>query len=661
MKNSLPKSNFRKDINGLRAWAVIAVVLFHFGVPGFGGGFVGVDVFFVISGYLMTGIIISGLENKGSSGFSIWDFYLARAKRILPALLVLCAILMVVGWFYLASPDYRALGWHSFFSVDFLSNVQFWREAGYFDSASHEKWLLHTWSLSVEWQFYVVLPIVLAVAWRFFPGRSNAAYVVAAGFVSSLLLAVLLTPSQPSAAFFLLPARAWEMLAGGLVYLFADRWVATHRMRSIVELCGFVLIVGSVASLGAQSSWPGYLALLPVSGTVLVLLAGRQTSLWTSSPVAQSLGAWSYSIYLWHWPVHVGLVYLDLQKQTAYIVGGIGLSLVLGWASYRLVENPARFALGRLQTWRPWAAIGFSVTAVALSGLYVRFHQGMPGRFAAPIELAAQEAFNIASRRTQCHSMAGDPFRGCVYGGPNIKAVLVGDSHASSVVSAIQAALGDDKAGVLAFSYTSCPTLFGVKMAQIATKCAEFNEWVVSQLEKISPTIPLIIVNRTSAEVFGDDNPEKANYNKPVVYFEKKYETPSKEFLAEFRANLISSTCSFATKRSVYLVRPIPEMPVDVPKELSRKLIRGKSSAITISAATYQQRHAFVWAAQDSVKHHCSVNILDPVPWLCPDGQCKGTDNGRPLYYDDHHLSEFGNKFLVPMFAPLFEKKLVAQ
>ena len=159
---------FRHDINGLRAWAVMAVVLYHFGVPGFAGGFVGVDVFFVISGFLMTSIIISGLEQ---GRFSLWSFYLARARRIIPALLVLCISLLVLGWFWLPSADYKMLGTHAATALAFVSNLKFWREAGYFDAASHEKWLLHTWSLSVEWQFYILLPLGCLLLWHWFGKR----------------------------------------------------------------------------------------------------------------------------------------------------------------------------------------------------------------------------------------------------------------------------------------------------------------------------------------------------------------------------------------------------------------------------------------------------------------------------------------------------------
>lgn len=207
--NTTNSNSFRTDINGLRAWAVIAVIFYHFSIPGFGGGFVGVDIFFVISGYLMTRIIVLGMENEK---FNLWTFYLSRARRIFPALLALCVSLLVFGWFYLSSVDYNELSKHVLTSILFISNIKFWREAGYFDAASHEKWLLHTWSLSVEWQFYLLLPLILITLWKLRPNVRLLTTVIGLGLLTSLVLSVLATSWKPSAAFYLLPTRAWEML-----------------------------------------------------------------------------------------------------------------------------------------------------------------------------------------------------------------------------------------------------------------------------------------------------------------------------------------------------------------------------------------------------------------------------------------------------------------
>jgi peptidoglycan/LPS O-acetylase OafA/YrhL len=210
---------FRGDINGLRAWAVALVVLYHFKIAPVAGGFVGVDVFFVISGFLMTDIVLRGLEQP--AGFSLKAFYWARVRRIVPALLVLCLCLLVLGWFFLLSADYRQLASHSQMALGFASNVRFHREAGYFDAASHDKWLLHTWSLSVEWQFYLLFPLVLMWVWRVWPKRR--ALVIALALLASASWGVSqwLLAGQQSAAFYLLHGRAWEMLAGALVCLWA--------------------------------------------------------------------------------------------------------------------------------------------------------------------------------------------------------------------------------------------------------------------------------------------------------------------------------------------------------------------------------------------------------------------------------------------------------
>lgn len=277
--------DFRLDINGLRTWAVVAVVLFHFGIPGLKGGFVGVDIFFVISGFLMTGIVVKGLES--GNGFSILGFYLARARRILPALIALCTALLALGWLTLSTVDYSKLSTHIIVSLAFLSNVKFWREAGYFDAASHEKWLLHTWSLAAEWQFYLVLPLALMLVWKLRPTRQAITVTVAIGLVTSLALSVLLTPRMPTAAFYLLPTRAWEMLAGGLVYMLADRATLTSRQRKSAEWLGFALLIGAIVGFDGAMSWPGYLALVPVAGSVLVLFAAQQHSIFTGGVLAQ--------------------------------------------------------------------------------------------------------------------------------------------------------------------------------------------------------------------------------------------------------------------------------------------------------------------------------------------------------------------------------------
>lgn len=645
--------SFRHDINGLRAWAVIAVVLFHFGIPGFAGGFVGVDIFFVISGFLMTRIIVTGLEE---GRFSLWQFYLARARRIIPALLALCLTLLCLGWFWLPTPDYVQLAKHAFTAILFLSNVKFWKEAGYFDSASHEKWLLHTWSLSVEWQFYIILPLALMLIWRLWGKNGLLRFIVLAGALS-FGLSVILSYIAPSAGFFLIPTRAWEMLAGGIVWRLTQRRTLSGKKRIYTEWLGMLCIVIAIVGFDASKPWPGYNALLPVIGAMLVLAAGRQDSPFTSNPIAARLGASSYSIYLWHWPIVVLLVYTNTQSEMKWVAAGLLASVLLGELSLRLIENPARKWLSRQTIHQSVCTIGIAtmlVAALCVTLFTVNFSSRLPQQ----IDLIANESTNMLANRDECFAKSGTSSPSCIYGGNNIRAIVVGDSHGDAIISAAVSALPNKSDGLLNLTYSGCPTLSGVKIVPSAFEdnipCKEFNLWVKEKLSTLDSDIPVVVINRTSAYAFGKQI-AVVKLNQPSVYFTKVYRTPEPAFLSEFKASLVGTLCAMATKRQVYVVRPVPEMLVNVPKTLSRALsFGGTEPDISISETDYRQRHAFVWQAQDEAVEKCGVKILDPLPYLCEDGKCAGVHNGRPIYFDDNHLSEYGNKLLVPMFKTLF-------
>lgn len=359
---------FRADINGLRAFAVIAVVLFHFNPSIISGGFAGVDVFFVISGFLMTSIIFKGLENNN---FSLAKFYVARANRIIPALVVLCLVLLVFGFLYLSPLDFKQLGKHVAASLSFVSNFSYWRESGYFDVQSHEKWLLHTWSLSVEWQFYILYPIVLVICNKFLAIK-YLKYIVLIGALVSFIVSIYVTIILPSPAYYLLPTRGWEMMFGALAYLFP--LALKESNKKYCEYLGLLLIFISYTFITQHDSWPGYFAMIPVFGTYLIIISNRQTSLFTNNRVFQKLGTWSYSIYLWHWPVVVFGYYYNIQN---WIFIGIPLSLILGGLSYKLIEQ---HRLPALTKWRDFIFSKFAISTflVLLFGYLVFAQNGLP-------------------------------------------------------------------------------------------------------------------------------------------------------------------------------------------------------------------------------------------------------------------------------------------
>lgn len=328
---------FRTDINGLRAYAVILVVLFHFKVLGFSAGFLGVDIFFVISGYLMSKIII---EKLNENNFTFFDFYLSRALRIIPALFFLILFITILGWFIFIPEDFKNFSKDARYSLTFLSNNLYYRQAGdYFAANTHDKALLHTWSLSVEWQFYLVFPILLAIFHKLVKSQRLMGLFLILLFSISLLSSIIITPKDSIYAFFSLTTRAWELIAGGLVYYYFKNFEPTLLIKNSIFTLGSLLIVLSLTVFNTETVWPSFNALIPVIGTMCILVANQQHFILTSTKPIQWLGNCSYSIYLWHWPILFLLGYLLIEHNFINISLAIGLSILLGWLSYRYIES----------------------------------------------------------------------------------------------------------------------------------------------------------------------------------------------------------------------------------------------------------------------------------------------------------------------------------
>ena len=334
---------FRSDINGLRAFAVLMVLLYHMKVPIFSGGFVGVDIFFVISGYLMTGII---LKKKYSTGnFRLLDFYFYRARRIVPALLVLCAVLLSFGYFCLDPFIYKDLGRAAASSLLFISNITYWKQSGYFAPASEENWLLHTWSLSLEWQFYFLYPIFIILIGVPFNVEHRARVIklsIWLLFILSIFLSVIFTNLRPVPAFYLLPTRGWELLAGGLIFIYKDRIRLTSSSKNWIEAIGLFCLAVSIILFNNRTPWPGYFAAVPVLGAGLVIASNNQKSWVTNNFICQSIGRWSYSIYLWHWVFVAGGVYFEIPSSASSIALFLAASILSGFLSYQFIELPAK-------------------------------------------------------------------------------------------------------------------------------------------------------------------------------------------------------------------------------------------------------------------------------------------------------------------------------
>lgn len=640
---------FRIDINGLRAWAVLAVMLYHFNIPLVSGGFAGVDVFFVISGCLMTKIIFEDLDSgKSKNILSLLNtFYFARVKRILPTLLVLCLTLLAVGWFCLGPTEYRTLAEHAISAVLFYSNFEFQQEAGYFDSASHEKWLLHTWSLAVEWQFYLSIPLILLATWKIKPGKALVSAIVLLGFLLSFCASLYFTGVDPTKAFYYLPMRAWEMLAGSLVFLFGSRAQLSRPTKQAMELIGLIMILFSFVFFNKNTAWPSGSAIVPVLGTTLVLFASRNDSFFTGNRLMQWLGSRSYSLYLWHWPVVVGLYFLEYLNFSAALAG-LAVTIVMGHISYHLIEQQTQKAIKKIRPVFSILILLCIIAAILIFGKMVTNNEGYSNRLPEKYVQILSEAQNFHPRRMQCHVWGMMRSPECTYGGEQLGVVVIGDSHAASIMTSVVDALPDSRLHVLHWTFSACPTFMGVKQAN--TACGEFVRWALEKQKSLPHDVPVIIMNETSAYVHGF-----AEGQPPTVYFDKQYSERSLEYLSQLREGLISAACEIAKYHPVYMVRPIPEMKSSVPVTTAREFLLGKNSGTSITMEEYRERNDFAWEAQDAAREKCGITILDPLPYLCHDGTCYGSKDEWPIYYDDNHLSERGARVISPLFRDVFK------
>lgn len=623
---------FRSDINGLRAVAVLIVVFFHFAVPGFSGGFVGVDVFFVISGYLMAQIVCSRCRQ---GGFSFYDFYMARVRRIFPALIAMVGLVLLFNSFILLPTEYETLGLHAFSSIVFLSNVFYWKESGYFDEDALDKWLLHTWSLSVEWQFYLIIPLVLVLAIRWRSGTYLIPLLWTA-FFSSLVLCVIASSRYEAAAFYLLPTRVWEFLLGALLFVHAAhlRWLS----RPLFLYFGLLLILSCTWFYSKALDYPSFWPLLPVLGAALVIGSAARSPLLDNWPM-QFLGKTSYSLYLWHWPVLVAAVYLGVELQAGTQVVLFVCSLVLASLSFYLVEERVRRASGSASVFkfpqlsRDWAVLVVG-GVVALCAGVVYWSNGLPIRLPNQIVAIAEEAESKNPRRDECFRPGKRlEFPECRMGTSNDEPQLVfwGDSHSDATFTGFADAV--DQAGKSAIYYgrSGCgPALFQQAVEgddeDDLSECLEYNQRAYERIVKNSSVTDVYLAARWAAE---------------------KYQRGQADFSG------LMCKLEAAGKR-VHVMAPVPVYDTEIPDYLAREFMKGGvltelERSLAQSFTQYREQQAFAFE-QFAKAEQCAVQVLDPLPYLCPQGYCVPVRDGMPIYFDGGHLSERGSKLLTPMF-----------
>ena len=447
---------FRYDINALRAISVIGVLLFHYKVAWVGGGFAGVDVFFVISGYLMSKIIINGLTRDN---FSLAEFYGRRLKRIVPALLALVLVLTVGGFFIYFPVNYQLNEQNAAASVLFISNIVYWKSAGYFAEASDTNILLHTWSLSAEWQFYLIYPVILLLVHRFLKNRTRYLY----AFVAVILLgyggAIWYTSVDKDGSFFLLHSRAWEMMFGGLAFLCEDLTINIKLwLRRLIAITGYVVIFASFYFLKSSMAWPGGYTMVPVFAAFLIVAVNCNDFKVLKFGAVQGTGKISYSLYLWHWPVFVAAQYWGFPLNTTLVVSLTVVSFLLGYLSFKYVEAldfssskpvlAGAFGLILLTATLSWFdinKIAFKHDALMVAG-YIKEHPNDTRIDIRGCFLTTKHKTFAEYNQAACLSInpAGKNF------------LLIGDSHSADLSEAFRARFMDRHINVMVASASGC-------------------------------------------------------------------------------------------------------------------------------------------------------------------------------------------------------------
>lgn len=629
---------FRKDINGLRAIAVIAVMLFHFNASWMPGGFAGVDVFFVISGFLMTGMIFTGIEQKN---FSILKFYVARANRIIPALAFLCLVLLIFGWFFLAPFEYKPLGKQIGSSMGFFSNIVYWKESGYFDASSHGKWLLHTWSLSTEWQFYIIYPLILVIMQKFISVKAIKKMVLI-GTILGFIFCVIATYKWPNAAYYLLPTRAWEMMIGGVAYLYP--YTLQEKRKKLLEWLGIALIISSYFLISKDNLWPGYLAIFPVLGSFFILQAQRDDSLLTSNVIFQKLGAWSYSIYLWHWPLVVTIFYFSLNE--IFIYPGILLSVLLGFLSNKYIEKiKFKNNFDSLFHYLKCKPIYLALT-VGIAGGITLIENGFMARL--PIEyqhLIINAKPNPV--RDKCHiSEYHPPSLACEYFGENISWATFGDSHTVEIAYALAEKLKLNNVGLKQFSFSGCrPSYLESKDFSLCTEW--YNETASYILN--NKKIKNVVINHrfTSALIGGDANSYPDISTKGLLITDEMIRMTRHidELIMIFAEN----------KENVYVFYPIPELPKNINKliDLAYKNDKSLVNVIGTSLQWYEERNQYIINHFNNAIFPNNVHLLNLKDVFCDQRNCFAVRDSIPLYIDSNHPSILGANRLIELIKNL--------
>lgn len=630
------ENEYRPDIDGLRALAVMFAVIFHAFPNLLTGGFIGVDIFFVISGFLITKIIFQSLE---TGTFSILDFYNRRIKRIFPALTIVMIVSLILGWFFLFFDEYAQLGKHIRGGLLFVSNIYFYQEVGYFDTLAETKPMLHLWSLAVEEQFYIFWPILLALVWK---RRWN--FVVTIALVAGLtfILNIYLVQKNPSAAFYLSIPRFWELLIGAfLAYLSINKRSIPFLHPEVSSVLGCALIFSGVSLLNVTSAFPGWWALLPTLGTFFLIYAGSNAFLnkyLFSNPIMVWFGLISYPLYLWHWPLlsYLRIVTGDTPDPLHTVVAVI-LAIFLAWLTYFFLERKVRPSKG----YRAAIYLLALAAIILMSISWMRSKGGLPDR---PVNqqidyLSTLGAYNQSRQSDQsCSTLNGLSLlkeEVCLSNSAAPKTLFVGDSHAMSLYSGVfTKKVTVDAMLIGAHACKFYPNLSYTPTYQynFANNCTAISQKVIDLAQTINSLQKIVLVNYYPYV--------NGTAQSPSSYFDGGRELNQGEAFLLGQGYLIEKL--LAAGKEVVFVIDVPELKRNPKDCVMRSSFTAVKSCESTMAELDASRSIYMDAVGQLKKKYPQLQIFDPTAIFCFDAVCHYKEGNQLLYNDQNHLSLIG-------------------
>jgi peptidoglycan/LPS O-acetylase OafA/YrhL len=644
LNNIQPAPTYRPDIDGLRAVAVVAVIFFHAEIPGFSGGYVGVDVFFVISGYLITRLLLGSTEKP--LGLRLSDFYIRRARRILPALFAMCLVAAAAAVAILLPWDLARFGNYLAATAALGTNIAAWLDGiGYFQSKLTHVPLMHLWSIAIEEQFYLAYPISLALICRYLPRHRTAGLIALAA--ASFAVCVWGSYHAPAANYFLAPPRAWELLLGGALATSGAGRIKSRLANELLAICSLLALAFAVHWYGPATPYPGFYAIAPCAASAILILTGGQQStlvgkLLSLRPLVFT-GLISYSLYLWHFPVLLLYGYYNIVN-----VGSVTLSLLIvgiyfiGAASWKWIEVPVRMRIS-LKSNRSFLSLALIVNIVILAtGVVLWKSEGLPWRFPPEVQVRGSGWLFDSERLLACTSRQPDQIAAgdlCSFGPDDkdaVRALVWGDSHAMALLPAYEKLALSHHLRLYFAVYSSCRPLLGfTNRAQrdwTRIGCARFNAAVVQAVRLLDPR--LLILN---AHWIDEDADLVSGSNAAGPAGESNFAQGLRETLRE----------TGSTHRAVCVVMDVPTFKYDLPNALGVARKRGIAENF-LNVTRAEALEQFQGPERDirAFERSGKLRSVDPKDLLCRAGPCTFESGGNLLYWDADHLSFSGAQFV---------------